>query len=197
MNSSQLQALGIDEKWLEPLNETFQKYDISTPTRQAFFIGQCAHESGNFRILEENLNYSASALMRVWPSRFPDLNVASQYANNPEKIANKVYAGRMGNGTEETGDGYKFIGRGLIGITGRDSYDRCGKALGIDLISEPQLLVDPHYAAMSAGWFWNRAGLNALADVKDYDTMTKRINGGLIGLDDRKVKIAKAISVLG
>jgi putative chitinase len=195
MNSSQLQALGIDEKWLEPLNETFQKYDISTPARQAFFIGQCAHESNNFRVLEENLNYSATALMRVWPSRFPNLDVANQYANNPEKIANKVYAGRMGN-TQE-GDGWAFHGRGCIQLTGRDSYDRCGKALGVDLTSEPQLLVDPHYAAMSAGWFWNRAGLNALADAQDYDTMTKRINGGLLGLDDRKAKIAKAISVLG
>ena len=103
MNSSQLQQLGIDEKWLEPLNETFAKYDISTPARQAFFVGQCAHESNNFRVLEENLNYSATALMRVWPSRFPSLDVANQYANNPEKIANKVYAGRMGN-TQE-GDG--------------------------------------------------------------------------------------------
>ena len=195
MNSSQLQALGIDEKWLEPLNETFQKYDISTPTRQAFFIGQCAHESNNFRVLEENLRYSATALMRVWPSRFPNLEVANQYAGNAEKIANKVYAGRMGN-TEE-GDGWAFHGRGCIQLTGRDSYDRCGKALGIDLISEPQLLVEPNYAALSAGWFWNKTGLNALADAKDYDTMTKRINGGLIGLDDRKAKIAKAISVLG
>ena len=195
MNSSQLQALGIDEKWLEPLNETFQKYDISTPTRQAFFIGQCAHESNNFRVLEENLRYSATALMRVWPSRFPNLEVANQYAGNAEKIANKVYAGRMGN-TEE-GDGWAFHGRGCIQLTGRDSYDRCGKALGIDLISEPQLLVEPYYAALSAGWFWNKTGLNALADAKDYDTMTKRINGGLIGLDDRKAKIAKAISVLG
>jgi putative chitinase len=195
MNSSQLQQLGIDEKWLDPLNTTFAKYDISTPARQAFFVGQCAHESNNFRILEENLHYSAPRLMAVWPSRFPNLDVANQYANNPEKIANKVYAGRMGN-TEE-GDGWAFHGRGCIQITGRDSYDRCGKALGVDLINQPQLLVEPNYAALSAGWFWNKAGLNALADVQDYDTMTKRINGGLLGLDDRKAKIAKAIFVLG
>ena len=195
MNSIQLQALDIDEKWLEPINETFQKYDISTPARQASFIGQCQHESNNFRVLEENLHYSAAALMRVWPSRFPDLNVASQYANNPEKIANKVYAGRMGN--TQDGDGWAFHGRGCIQLTGRDSYDRCGKALGIDFINQPQLLVDPHYAVLSAGWFWNRAGLNALADAQDLDTMTKRINGGLLGLDDRKAKIAKALSILG
>jgi len=195
MNGTQLQELDIDEKWLGPLNETFQKYDISTPARQASFIGQCQHESNNFRVLEENLHYSAAALMRVWPSRFPNLDVASQYANNPEKIANKVYAGRMGN--TQDGDGWAFHGRGCIQLTGRDSYDRCGKALGIDFINQPQLLVDPHYAVLSAGWFWNRAGLNALADAQDLDTMTKRINGGLLGLDDRKAKIAKALSILG
>jgi len=197
MNSSQLQALGIDQKWLDPLNETFQKYDISTPARQAFFIGQCAHESNNFRVLEENLNYSASRLMAVWPSRFPTLNAAAPYANNPEKLANKVYGGRADLGNKEDGDGFKFHGRGCIQLTGRDLYERCGEAIGADLINQPQLLVEPHYAALSAGWFWNKKGLNALADAQDYDTMTKRINGGLIGLDDRKAKIAKAISVLG
>ena len=197
MNSSQLSALGIDEKWLDPLNETFQKYDISTPTRQAFFVGQCAHESGNFRILEENLRYSATALMRVWPSRFPNLEVANQYAGNAEKIANKVYAGRMGNSDEESGDGWKYHGRGLIQLTGKDNYANCGPSLGMDLLGNPDLLLEPKYAALSAGWFWGKKGLNALADAKDYDTMTKRINGGLIGLDDRKAKIAKAISVLG
>jgi putative chitinase len=197
MNAAQLQTLGIDEKWLDPLNEAFQKYDISTPARQAAFIGQCAHESGNFRILEENLRYSAAGLMRVWPSRFPNLEVANQFAGNAEKIANKVYAGRMGNGTEESGDGWKYHGRGLIQLTGKENYERCGEALGVDLINQPQLLAQPYYAAMSAAWFWGKKGLNALADSKDYDTMTKRINGGLIGLDDRKAKIAKALSILG
>ena len=197
MNSSQLQALGIDQKWLEPLNSAFAKYDISTPVRQAFFVGQCAHESGNFRILEENLRYSATALMRVWPSRFPNLEVANQFAGNAEKIANKVYAGRMGNGNQESGEGYAYRGRGLFQLTGKENYDNCGKAIGADLINQPQLLVEPHYAAMSAAWFWNKKGLNALADSKDYDTMTKRINGGLIGLDGRKAKIAKALSILG
>ena len=197
MNSSQLSALGIDQQWLEPLNEAFAKYDISTPARQAFFIGQCAHESNNFRVLEENLHYSATALMRIWPSRFPNLDVANQFAGNAEKIANKVYAGRMGNGDEASGDGYAYRGRGLFQLTGKENYERCGEALGVDLINQPQLLATPHYAALSAGWFWNKKGLNALADSKDYDTMTKRINGGLIGLDDRKAKIAKAISVLG
>jgi len=197
MNSSQLSSLGIAEEWLDPLNETFQKYDINTPVRQAFFIGQCAHESGNFKVLEENLHYSATRLMAVWPSRFPNLAVANQYANNPEKIANYVYAGRLGNGNEESGDGWKYHGRGLIQLTGKENYDNCGKGLSINLINQPNLLVEPQYAALSAGWFWNKKGLNALADAQDYDTMTKRINGGLIGLDDRKAKIAKALSVLG
>jgi putative chitinase len=197
MNNEQLQALGIDSKWLEPLEATFVKYDINTPQRQAAFIGQCAHESGNFKTLEENLNYSSQALMRVWPSRFPDLATAMKYAYHPEMIANKVYGGRMGNGVEETGDGWKYHGRGLIQLTGKENYANCGSGIGVDLLSNPNLLNTPEYAALSAGWFWNKKGLNALADAQDYETMTKRINGGVLGLDDRKAKIAKALSVLG
>jgi putative chitinase len=197
MNDTQLSALGIDAKWLDPLNAVFAKYDISTPARQAFFVGQCAHESGNFRALEENLNYSAAQLMRVWPSRFTSDVVAGAYANKPEKIANKVYAGRMGNGDEESGDGWKYHGRGLIQLTGKDNYANCGSSLNLDFLGNPELLLDPKYAALSAGYFWNKKGLNALADSQDFETMTKRINGGLMGLDDRKAKIAKAISVLG
>jgi len=197
MTNEQLQALGIDAKWLEPLETTFAKYDISTPARQAAFIGQCAHESGNFKTLEENLNYKPEALMRVWPSRFPDLPTAMKYAHNQEAIANKVYGGRMGNGVEETGEGWKYHGRGLIQLTGKENYSNCGAGIGVDLLATPGLLVQPEYACLSAGWFWNKKGLNALADSKDYETMTKRINGGLIGLDDRKAKIAKALQVLG
>ena len=195
MNSTQLQALGIEEKWLAPLNEAFAKYDISTPLRQAAFIGQCAHESNNFKVLQENLNYSAEGLMKTWPSRFPTKEIADQYARQPAKIAGKVYNGRLGNTSEE--EAAKYLGRGLIQLTGKENYERCGEAIGADLINQPQLLVNPHYAALSAAWFWNKKGLNALADSQDYETMTKRINGGLIGLDDRKAKIAKAISVLG
>lgn len=195
MNSSQLQALGIDEKWLDPLNETFQKYDISTPARQAAFIGQCAHESGNFKTLQENLNYSAEGLMKTWPSRFPTKEIADQYARQPAKIAGKVYNGRLGNTSEE--EAAKYLGRGLIQLTGKENYANCGSGLGVDLVGNPDWLLDPKYAALSAGWFWNKKGLNSLADSGDVDTMTKRINGGLIGLDDRKAKIAKALSVLG
>jgi putative chitinase len=197
MTNEQLQELGIDSKWLQPLEDTFAKYDINTPERQAAFIGQCAHESGNFKTLEENLNYKPEALMRVWPSRFPDLATAMKYAHNPEAIANKVYGGRMGNGVEESGDGWKYHGRGLIQLTGKENYTRCGEALGIDLINQPSLLVTPEYASLSAGYFWNKKGLNALADAGDFETMTKRINGGTLGLEDRKAKIAKALSVLG
>ncbi len=195
MTPDSLRALGIDTKWLEPINATFAKYDITTPIRQAAFIGQCAHESNNFKTLEENLNYRPETLIKTWPSRFPDLLTAMKYAYQPQLLANKVYAGRLGN-TQEN-DGWKYHGRGLIQLTGKENYANCGSGIGVDLLSNPDLLVDPKYAALSAGWFWNKKGLNALADAGDYETMTKRINGGLIGLDDRKAKIAKAISVLG
>ena len=198
MEASQLKALGISEEWLEPLNETFAKYDISTPKRQACFMGQTMHESMNFKATRENLNYSARALMNTWPSRFPDIETASQYERQPEKIASKVYVGRLGNESPE--DAAKFIGRGLIQTTGKENYKHCGDALGIDLIAEPQLLEQPRYAALSAGWFWNKKGLNALADegTKDaFEVMTKRINGGLLGLDDRKSKMIEALKALG
>jgi putative chitinase len=155
------------------------------------------HESGGFKLLEENLNYSAKALMNTWPSRFPTEEMANQYARNPEKIANKVYGGRMGNGTEETGEGWKYRGRGIKQLTGKENYQRCSEALGVDLVSDPDKLLDPKYAALSAGWFWNKHNLNDLADKSDIETMTKRINGGLLGLDARKVAIAKAESILG
>ena len=194
MTNEQLKALGIDEKWLEPLNETFEKYDINTIQRQASFIGQCAHESGNFKTLQENLNYSAEGLMKTWPSRFPTKELADQYARQPAKIAGKVYNGRLGNTSEE--EASKFLGRGLIQLTGRENYANCGSALGVDFIGNPNLLIEPKYASLSAGWFWNKKGLNSLADAKDYETMTKRINGGLHGFDDRKAKIANAITAL-
>jgi putative chitinase len=195
MTYDQLDKLGIDHKWLGPLEEAFAKYNITTPICQAAFIGQCAHESANFKVLQENLNYSAEGLMKTWPSRFPTKEVADQYARQPAKIAGKVYNGRLGNTSEE--EAAKYLGRGLIQLTGKENYEHCGSGIGADLLTDPTLLLDPRYACLSAAWFWNKKGLNALADAKDYETMTKRINGGLIGLDDRKAKIAKAISVLG
>jgi putative chitinase len=188
MNSEQAKALGIGEEWVEPLNETFAKYEINTPKRQACFLGQCMHESGGFKFLKENLNYSAKGLVATWPSRFPNIEYASEYERKPERIANKVYSGRMGN-TEE-GDGAKYIGRGLIQLTGKDNYKAVTEALGVDLLANPQLLEEPRYAALSAGWYWNKKGLNATADANDIETMTKRINGGSIGIADRQAKIA-------
>ena len=198
MTNDQLKALGLDAKWLDPLNETFDKYQINTPQRQACFLGQTLHESGNFKFTKENLNYSAKALMATWPSRFPDLATATQYERQPEKIASKVYVGRMGNESPE--DAAKFIGRGLIQCTGKENYTHCGEALGVDLVAQPQLLEEPRYAVLSAGWYWNKKGLNALADesTKDsFEVMTKRINGGLLGLDDRKAKMIEALKALG
>ena len=197
MLESQLLSLGIDGKWLEPLKETFEKYGIDTNKRQAAFIGQCMHESGGFKLLEENLNYSAKALMSTWPSRFPTEEMANQYARNPEKIANKVYGGRMGNADESSGEGWKYRGRGIKQLTGKENYERCGSSLGVDLVNNPDLLLEPKYATLSAGWFWNKHNLNDLADKSDIETMTKRINGGLLGLDARKAAIAKAESILG
>ena len=198
MTNDQLKALGIEEKWLDPLNETFDKYQINTPQRQACFLGQTLHESGNFKFTRENLNYSAKALMSTWPSRFPDMDTAMQYERQPEKIASKVYVGRMGNETPE--DAAKYIGRGLIQVTGKEAYQYCGEALGVDLLANPELLEEPRYATLSAGWFWNKKGLNALADegtFESFEVMTKRINGGLLGLDDRKSKMIEALKALG
>jgi len=195
MTYDQLDALGIDHKWLAPLEETFVKYDISTPQRQASFIGQCAHESGNFKTLQENLNYSAEGLMKTWPSRFPTKEIADQYARQPAKIAGKVYNGRLGNTSEE--EAAKYLGRGLIQLTGKDNYERCGSSIGVDLVNNPDLLLDPQNAALSAGWFWNKHGLNELADAQEHGMITKRINGGTLGLDDRIAKTTKALSVLG
>jgi len=195
MNIEQLRQLDIPEEWFEPFQETFARFEINTALRKAAFIGQCGHESGGFRVLEENLNYKPEALMRVWPSRFDAENV-DEYAHKPEKIANKVYAGRMGNGNEESGDGWKYHGRGLIQLTGKDNYTLCGDSLQADLLHHPELLVGQQYAALSAGWFWRKHGLNELADTKQYETMTKRINGGLLGQDDRLKRINHALEVL-
>jgi len=195
MTESQLQSLGIDPKWLGPLTDTFAKYGINTIQRQAAFIGQCGHESNNFKVLEENLHYSAKGLMATWPSRF-DQATAEKMANNPEMIANKVYGGRADLGNTQDGDGAKFHGRGLIQLTGRSNVTVCGDALGQPFSEHPELLLEPQWACMSAGWFFNKKNLNSLADIEDWETMTKRINGGLLGLQDRIDRIHKAMDVL-
>jgi putative chitinase len=191
-----LAKLKISVDWVEPLEEVFHRYEINTPERQAAFIGQCAHESMNFTKLEENMNYSAEGLMKTWPSRFPTLESAKPYHRNPEKIANKVYAGRMGNGPEETGEGWLYHGRGLIQLTGKDNYTLAGDALNMDFIHSPDYVLVPKYAALTAGWYWNKRQLNKEADAKDFTGMTKKINGGTIGLDDRIAHIKHAQEVL-
>ena len=196
VNAEQLQRLGIGAQWVDPLNTTFDRFDIMTPVRQASFSGQCSHECANFRILEENLNYNAATLMRLWSKRFPTLEIANQYAKNPKKIANMVYSNRMGNRDEASGDGYRFRGRGCIQTTGSANYYHAGKALGMDFIMQPELVATPQYAALTAGFFWNTQKLNQYADHQDFVGMTKRINGGTIGLDDRIKHIQQALAVL-
>jgi putative chitinase len=196
VTSEKLKKLHIGEQWVDALNATFQRFNIDTPVRQASFIGQCGHECGNFKVLEENLNYRAEVLMRLWKSRFPTIDIANEYARNPKKIANKVYASRMGNRDESSGDGYRFRGRGCIQLTGHANYFHAGKACGVDFVMEPDLVATPQYAAMTAGWFWDTHKLNQFADVRDFKTMTKKINGGFIGLDDRIKHIEHAMQVL-
>lgn len=196
MTSEQLAKLGINPDWLQWIQKACDRYSINNVVRQAAFLGQCMHESNNFKTLVENLNYSANGLMSIWGSRFPNLEIANKYARHPDMIANKVYANRMGNGNEESGEGWAYRGRGIIQCTGKDLYKTLSDALNIDLIAHPDLLMEMPYAAMSAGWFWNKKGLNALADAKDYKEMTRRINGGYNGLDDRIAKINKAMEVL-
>ena len=194
MTEDQLVQMHIEPSWLEPLTAAFNRFEINTPERQAAFIGQCAHESANFKTLQENLNYSAKGLSATWPSRFPSEDAAQPFHRQPEKIANKVYSGRMGNSDE--GDGWKYRGRGLIQLTGKDNYRLASDALGVDFIADPDLVLTKEYAALTAAWYWNKRGLNKEADAKDFTGMTKKINGGTIGLADRVAHINSALNVL-
>ena len=196
INAEQLKQLHIDPVWEAALNTTFDRFDISNPLRQAAFIGQAGHESGNFKMLNENLNYRAETLMKVWPKRFPTLEFAKQYERDPKKIANSVYANRMGNRDEASGDGFRFRGRGLFQTTGHAGYYHAGQALGEDFVMQPDLVATPQYAALTAGFFWSTHKLNQYADSRDYKMMTKKINGGFIGLADREKHINHAIAVL-
>ena len=196
VSPDQLKKLHIDPVWTDALNETFERFNIVTVAQQASFIGQAAHESGNFKMLVENLNYRAETLMKVWPKRFPTLEFAKQYEKDAKKIANSVYANRMGNRDEASGDGFRFRGRGLFQTTGHAGYYHAGQALGEDFVMNPDLVSTPKYAALTAGFFWNTHKLNNFADVEDYKGMTKKINGGFIGLADREKHIRHALSVL-
>lgn len=197
VNAEQLKALHIDPKWVDPLNETFERFGILTPRQQAAFIGQCGHECAHFRVLEENLNYRAETLTKLWAKRFPTLEFAKQYERQPKRIANYVYANRMGNRDEASGDGFRFRGRGCVQLTGSANYYHAGKALGVDFIMEPDLVATPQYAALTAGHFWNTQKLNAIAESGNNLALTKKINGGTIGLDDRIKHTNLALAILG
>ena len=175
------------------LNTAMSRYQIVGAKRIAAFVAQVGHESGHLTRLVENLNYSADALRRNWPSRF-SVELASAVARKPEQIANIAYGNRMGNSAP--GDGWKYRGRGLIHITGKDNYRACSEALGLDLIAQPELLETPQRGCMSAAWYWVINGLNTLADEGDFKTITRRINGGLNGLADRQALYARALKVL-
>jgi putative chitinase len=196
VNAIELQKLGIGLEWVAALNETFAKFGIATVGQQAAFIGQCSHECNKFKTLEENLNYKPETLMKLWPKRFPSMSDAMKYAHQPEKIANHIYSSRGGNGDEASGDGWKYHGRGCIQLTFKDNYYHCGQALGVDLVANPQLIASPKYAALSAGWFWSTHGCNALAAADDWTGLTKKINGGTFGLDERVALTKTAIVAL-
>lgn len=185
------------DNWHSAICEILPVYEINTPERVAAFIAQCAHESGNFRWLKENLNYKAESLTKTFQKYFPTLEEAKQYEKNPQKIANKVYANRMGNGDEASGDGFRYLGRGLIQLTGKNNYTLFAAAVDTPLEEIPEYLQTFEGAVQSACWFWEQNNLNQWADKKDILTLTKRINGGTIGLEDRIKHFNHALHVLG
>jgi putative chitinase len=185
------------EHWAEALNKILPDYDINTPERVAAFIAQSAHESGNFTALHENLNYRAVTLRKVFPKYFPTDDMAAQYAQQPERIANRVYASRMGNGPETSGDGFRYCGRGLIQLTGKSNYQAFADSLQMPVEEVPAFLATFEGAIQSACWFWESNNLNQYADSGDIVTMTKRINGGTIGLADRQAHYNHALEVFG
>ena len=201
------------DKWLQPLIETCVEFEINTEQRVAAFLAQTSHESGGYTMLTENLNYRAATLAACWPNRFAELGpnkkpkrdakgaliptkVALSIEKKPELIANMVYSSRMGNGPPQSGEGWKYRGRGLKQLTGKDNYRRCGDALNLDLVNNPDLLLEPMPAARSAGWFWKVNNLSPLADASDIKGMTKKINGGFIGLEARQALFDKIMAAI-
>ena len=178
----------VPDAVIAQIPDTAAKFQIDTPLRLAHFLAQCGHESGGFRLTKENLNYSAKGLMGIFKKYFPTEALAKSYERQPAKIANKVYGGRMGNGPESTGEGAKFCGRGYIQLTGKDNYTAFGKSINEDILSNPERVASD-YALLSAAWFFNKNGLHKMADEGATDTVvtkiTKRVNGGTIGLADR------------
>jgi putative chitinase len=178
----------IPDAVIAMIPDTAAKFQINTPLRLAHFLAQCGHESGGFKATQENLNYSAKGLAGIFKKYFPTEAAAAPYARNPQKIASKVYGGRMGNGPESTGEGYKFRGRGYIQLTGKENYTAFGKSIGEDMVANPDKVAS-QYALLSAAWFFSKNGLHKMADEGASDTVvtkiTKRVNGGTIGLPDR------------
>ncbi|CAB4130317.1 hypothetical protein UFOVP116_378 [uncultured Caudovirales phage] len=184
-------------QWHSALVQILPEYEINTPLRVAAFVAQCAHESGNFTLLKENLFYRAEALVKLFAKYFPTLALAQQYANKPEAIANRIYANRMGNGDEQSGDGYAYSGRGLIQLTGRENYSLFAASIDTPIEEIPAYLETFEGAVQSACWFWESNNLNQYADSKNIVTLSKRINGGDIGMDDRIKHYKHALHVLG
>ena len=188
------------DHWFDALSKLLPDYSINTPQRIAAFMAQCAHESGGFTALKENLNYKPATLRKIFAKYFPDDAAANDYCSRPNKqeaIANKVYANRMGNGDEASGDGYRYCGRGLLQLTGKDNYSWFAASLGITPEEAADYLQTFEGAAQSACWFWETNNLNQFADQGDILTLTKRINGGTIGLDDRIKHYEHALHVMG
>lgn len=187
----------ILEAFAKQAKPVFAEFDISDkPNRLHFFLAQIAHESGGLTVIEENLKYSAKRMTEIWPSRFPTLAAAEPFASNPEALANKVYANRMGNGTAESGDGWRYRGRGYIQITGRDGYRAIGTAIGIDLEAHPDRASAPEDALRVACGFWKWKKVNALCDEGDFLKVTRLVNGGTTGQADREAWLAKVRKVL-
>jgi putative chitinase len=185
------------DHWHEALDQLLDDYEINTPLRVAHFVAQCAHESGNFVFIKENLNYKAASLMTVFKKYFPTADLAQQYEKRPERIANRVYANRMGNGDEASGDGWRFCGRGLIQLTGKDNYTFFAGSLNISVEEAAEYLATFEGAAQSACWFWEQNNLNRFADANDTKGLTRAINGGYIGLSDREKHTEHALHILG
>ena len=219
----QLVAAGIKpevaQRWLPHVQNALARFGIESPRQVAAWIAQCAHESAGFAVLTENLNYSADTMAVVWPARFavqePDpkrpgktkakkdakgKNTPNKFAlalhRKPEMLANVVYANRMANGPTESGDGWRYRGRGLKQLTGKDNYTRCGQGLGLDLVASPDLLLEPEGAALSAAWFWAINKCGPIADADDFVGLTKKINGGTIGLEDRQRRYKAVLATI-
>ena len=177
-------SLDFQDAMLSNMAQVFESYEINTPLRIAHFLAQAMHECGEFTVNKENLNYSAQGLLRVFPKYFTS-EQANYYARKPEMIANRVYSNRMGNGNEASGDGWRYRGRGIFQLTGKDNYNRYGNAIGVDLVNDPDLACDPTISLQIACEYWKSRNINVDADNDDINTITRKINGGYNGLDDR------------